>query len=99
MSALEVGSIKRATTICSKARSPPDRLTQLQTGVDRLDGLDQTARPAGDDRRPSRRTTMTRLMTGCLASTVERRPQTQDLLTRQKPLVSQVQQSGQPALS
>ena len=45
----------------------PDRLTQPQTGVDRLDGLDQPARPAGDDRRPSHRTTITRLMTGRLA--------------------------------
>ena len=76
----------------------PDRLTQPQTGVDRLDGLDQPARPTGDDRRPSHRTTITRLMTGHLAPTVERRPQIQDLLTRQKPLVPQVHQSGQLSL-
>ena len=37
-------------------------------------------------------------MTGRLAPTVERRPQIQDLLTRQKPLVPQVHQSGQLSL-
>ena len=76
----------------------PSGVPQPQTGVDRLDGLDQPARPTGDDRRPSHRTTITRLMTGRLAPTVERRPQIQDLLTRQKPLVPQVHQSGQLSL-
>ena len=76
----------------------PSGVPQPQAGVDRLDGLDQPARPAGDDRWPSHRTTITRLMTGRLAPTVERRPQIQDLLTRQKPLVPQVHQSGQLSL-
>ena len=44
-----------------------------------------------DDRRPSHRTTATER----LAATVECRPQVQDLLARQKPLVSQVHQRGQ----
>jgi len=81
-----------------KGSVTPDRLTQPQTGVDRLDGLDQPAQPAGDDRQFSHRTTITRLMTGRLAPTVGRRPQIQDLLTRQKPLVPQVHQSGQLSL-
>ena len=81
-----------------KGSVTPSGVPQPQTGVDRLDGLDQPARPAGDDRRPSHRTTITRLMTGRLAPTVERRPQIQDLLTRQKPLVPQVHQSGQLSL-
>ena len=96
-SVFEVGSIKRATNLL-KGSVTPDRLTQPQTGVDRLDGLDQPARPAGDERRPSHSTTSTRLMTGRLAPTVERQPQIQDLLPRQKPLVAQVHQRGQLSL-
>lgn len=37
-------------------------------------------------------------MTGRLAATVERRPQVQDLLTRQKPLVPQVHQRSRLSL-
>ena len=96
VSALEAGSIKRARTICSKARVAPDRLTRPQTGADRLDGLDQPARPAGGDRRPSHRTTVTRLLTGRLAAAVEYRPQVQDLPARQKP-VGVPGASAQPA--
>ena len=69
-------------------------LAQTQTGVGRLDDLDQPARPAGGDRRPSHRTTFTRL-TG---AAVERRPRVQDLPARQDPLAPQAHQSGQLGL-
>ena len=71
-----------------------EAISQAQTGVGRIDGLDQPARPAGDDLQPSRHTATT----GRLAATVECRPQVQNLLARQEPLVPQVHQRGQLGL-
>ena len=71
-----------------------DRLTQPQTGVDNFDSLDQPARPASGDLRPSHRTTAH----GRLTATVEYRPQVQNLLTHQKPLMSQAHQRSQLSL-
>ena len=70
MSALEDGSIRRAATICSKARSPPTASPSPQTGIGCLDGLDQPGRPARDDLRPSHRTTVTRPLTTHLVSVI-----------------------------
>lgn len=50
----------------------PDDLAQPQAGVGRLDGLDQPTRPAGGDHRPSHRTTVTRLPTGCITTSASR---------------------------
>ena len=57
VSALEVGPIRRAATICSKARSPSDRLAQAQTCVgvvqdlhnraERLEATVAPTRPVG----------------------------------------------------
>ena len=76
----------------------PNRLTQPQTPVGRTEGLDQPARPARDDLRPSHRTTVTRLVTGSLAATVECWPQVQDLLAGQEPLAPQTHQRSQLSL-
>ena len=76
----------------------PDRLTQPQTPVGRTEGLDQPGRPARDDLRPPHRTTVTRLVTGSLAATVECWPQVQDLLTGQEPLTPQTHQRSQLSL-
>ena len=76
----------------------PNRLTQPQTPVGRTEGLNQPARPARDDLRPSHRTTVTRLVTGSLAATVECWPQVQDLLAGQEPLAPQTHQRSQLSL-
>ena len=75
-----------------------NRLAQPQTPVGRTEGLDQPGRPARDDLRPSHRTTVTRLVTGSLAATVECWPQVQDLLTSQEPLTPQTHQRSQLSL-
>ena len=82
-----------------KSPVTPDRLTQPQTGIGCLDGLDQPGRPARDDLRPSHRTTVTRPLTTHLVSViVEYRPQVQDLLTSQEPLAPQTHQRSQLSL-
>ena len=82
-----------------KSPVTPDRLTQPQTGIGCLDGLDQPGRPARDDLRPSHRTTVTRPLTTHLVSViVEYRPQVQDLLTSQEPLAPQTHQRSQLGL-
>ena len=77
----------------------PNRLTQPQTPVGRTEGLDQPARPARDDLRPSHRATVTGCMTTHLVSAVvECRPQVQDLLAGQEPLAPQTHQRSQLSL-